>query len=135
MAWLLLVLAFSVGTCFGQAGRAELFGAIRDPAGLAVAQAKVEAEDQATMARYSALSDERGEYHLVGLPAGQFTLTVERPGFQKYRQTGIALRLADRTTINVKLVVGQPTQSVEVTAAAPLLQTASGEVSQHIDEQ
>ena len=56
------VLILSAGTCLGQAGRAELFGAIQDPAGLAVAQAKVEAEDQATMARYSALSDERGDF-------------------------------------------------------------------------
>src|ERR1700686_3192359 len=84
--------------CFGQAGRAELFGAIQDPAGLPVAKAKVEAEDQATMVRYSAVSDERGEYHLLGLPAGQYVLTVQQPGFRTYRQSGITLRLGDRTT-------------------------------------
>ena len=33
--------------CFGQAGRAELFGTIHDPSGLAVPKAKIEAEDQA----------------------------------------------------------------------------------------
>src|SRR6266849_4595994 len=60
--------------CFGQAGRAELFGAIRDPAGLPAPKAKVEAEDQATMVRYSAVSDECGEYHVLGLPAGQYVL-------------------------------------------------------------
>ena len=86
------------------------------------------------MARYSALSDDRGEYHVLGLPAGQYVLTVEQPGFRKYRQSGITLRLADRTALDVKLEVGQPTQSVEVTAAAPLLQTASGEVSLNVDE-
>ena len=37
--------------CFGQAGRTELFGTIRDPSGLPVPKAKVEAEDQATRAR------------------------------------------------------------------------------------
>src|SRR5207302_1912051 len=50
--------------CFGQAGRAELSGTIQDPSGLPVPKAKVEAEDQATMARYSVLSDDRGEYHV-----------------------------------------------------------------------
>jgi hypothetical protein len=119
---------------YGQAGRAELFGTVQDPAGLGVANARLQAEDQATMARYSGLTDERGEYHIVGLPAGEYVLQVEQPGFQSYRQSGIVLRLGDRTVLDVKLQVGQPTQSVEVTAAAPLVQTASGEVSLNVDE-
>ena len=127
-------LILTAALCYGQAGRAELFGTIQDPSGLPVAKAKVEAEDQATMARYAVLSDERGEYHILGLPAGQYVLTVEQPGFHLYRQSGITLRLADRTAIDVKLEVGQPSQSVEVTAAAPLLQTASGEVSLNVEE-
>ncbi len=68
------------------------------------------------------------------MPAGQYVLTVEQPGFRTYRQSGITLRLADRTALDVKLEVGQPSQSVDVTAAAPLLQTASGEVSLNVDE-
>jgi hypothetical protein len=120
--------------CFAQAGRAEVFGAILDPAGLAIAKAKVEAEDQATMARYAVLSDERGEYHLVGLPPGPYVLTVEQPGFHTYRQSGIILRLADRTSLDVKLAIGQPSQAIDVRAAATLLQTASGEVGANVDE-
>src|SRR5713226_3458451 len=132
---LLFGLISASSLCFGQAGRAELFGAIQDPAGLPVAKAKVEAEDRATMVRYSAVSDGRGEYHVLGLPAGQYVLTVEQPGFRTYRQSGITLRLAGRTAIDVSLEVGQPSQSVDVTAAAPLLQTASGEVSLNVEEQ
>jgi Carboxypeptidase regulatory-like domain len=133
--FILLSGLISVSTlCFGQAGRAELFGAIQDPTGLAVPKAKVEAADQATMVRYSAVSDERGEYHVLGLPAGQYVLTVQQPGFHMYRQSGITLRLADRAAIDLRLEVGQPSQSVEVTAEAPLLQTASGEVSLHVEE-
>src|SRR5215472_14035853 len=45
----------------GQAGRAELFGVIRYASGLSVPGASVQAEDQATMARYSATFDDRGE--------------------------------------------------------------------------
>src|SRR6516162_10795440 len=126
-------LVFASGICFAQAGRAELFGAILDPTGLAVPNAKVSAEDQATMVRYSAISDEQGEYHILGLPASQYVLTVEQPGFRTYRQSGITFRIADRTHLDAKLEIGQPAQSVDVTAAAPLLQTASGEVSQNVD--
>ena len=89
--------------CFGQAGKAELFGAVQDPAGLPVPKAKVVAEDQATTIRYSAVSDERGEYHVLGLPAGRYVFTVEQAGFRMYRQSGVTLRLADRTALDVKL--------------------------------
>jgi hypothetical protein len=120
--------------CFAQAGRAELFGTVLDASGLPVAAAKVEAEDQSTVARYGAVSDERGEYHILGLPAGQYVLTVRQPGFRTYRGAGIVLRLGDRISFDVTLEVGQPAQSIEVTAAASLLQTASGEVSLNVEE-
>ena len=121
---------------FGQAGRAELFGTIQDPSGLPVVSAKVEAEEQATKACFSAATGGRGEYHLIGLPTGDYVLKVEQPGFRPYRQSGITLRLGDRTAIDVQLAVGQATQqSVEVAGRAPLLQTASGEVSQNIGAQ
>ncbi len=125
--------AFAAG-CFAQAGRAELFGTIQDPSGLVVLRAKVQAEEQATLARFTAASDERGGYRLLGLPPGEYVLTVEQPGFRTYRQSGIRLRIADRTEVNVTLTLGQPTESVEVTAAAPLLESATGEVSYHVDQ-
>src|SRR6185436_19333794 len=98
--------------CFGQAGRAELFGTVQDPSNLPVRKAKVEAKDQATMVRYAVTSDELGEYHLLGLPRGQYVLTIEHPGFRLYRQAGITLRLGDRTMLDVTLEVGQVSQSV-----------------------
>src|ERR1700730_19218036 len=99
------VLLLGSVTCLGQAGRADLFGTILDPSGLPVSKAKVEAEDQATMAQYSATSDERGEYHILGLPAGQYVLTVQVTGFRMYRQSGITLRLGDKIAINVTLEI------------------------------
>src|SRR3981189_332343 len=107
----LLICVISLSTlCWGQAGRAELFGTIQDPSGLPVPKAKVEVEDQSTMVRYATVSDERGEYHVLGLPAGRYVLTVEQPGFRMYRQSGITLRLANRTGIDVNLEVGQPSR-------------------------
>ncbi len=126
-----LCFAFS---CFGQAGRAELFGAIQDTSGATVPKATVEAEDKATMIRYAANTDERGEFHILGLPAGQYVLIVQKTGFRTLRQSGIVLRLGDRIALNMLLEVGQASQSVEVTSAAPLLQTATGDVTLNIEE-
>jgi hypothetical protein len=130
----LLTVALAPIPAFGQAGRAELFGAIRDASGLSVPNAKVEAQDRATTARYQGATDERGEYHILGLPAGEYILTVESAGFRTHRQSGIVLRLGDRVALDVELQVGLPSQSLEVTAEAPLVQTGSGEVSLNLDD-
>ncbi len=120
--------------CFAQGGRTDLTGTIHDPASLPVAHAHVEAEDSATAIRYAADSDGRGEYHLLGLPAGRYALTVSREGFQTWHQTDITLRMANRATLDVRLEIGQPSQRVDVAATTALLQTASGEVSLNVDE-
>src|SRR5205807_5367152 len=78
------LLAFA-SSIFAQSGKAELSGRIQDPAGLAIARAAVTAEERATTAHFIALSDSRGEYHLLGLPAGQYRITVEQAGFRPYR--------------------------------------------------
>ncbi len=134
MRSLVVIFLASALSCFGQAGRAELFGTVKDPAGLPIPKAKITAENQATAAQYVTNTDERGEYHLLGLPPSGYTVIVEQPGFRIYRQTGITLRLGDQIALDVSLEVGQPTQSIEVNAAATLLQTASGSVNFSVDQ-
>ncbi|HEY4360187.1 MAG TPA: TonB-dependent receptor [Bryobacteraceae bacterium] len=126
---------FPALACFGQAGRAEIFGTVQDPSHAMVANAKVEAQDQATQAIYAVTTDAEGEYHLLGLPAGPYVLSVAQPGFRTYRQSGITLRVADRIGLDVSLELGQPTQAVDVKADATLLQAASGDVGFGVNEQ
>jgi hypothetical protein len=59
---------------------------------------------------------------------------VEQPGFRTYRQEGIMLRTDDRIALDIKLELGQPAQSVDVTAGASLLETATGAVSFDVDQ-
>jgi len=118
--------------CFGQAGKAELFGTIQDPQGLPVGGAKVTCAEPATGARFDVVTDDQGAYHLLGLAAGDYVLSVEKPGFGPYRQEGITLRIGDQTRLDVKLAIGAAAQSVEVNAQTTLLETASGSVSYHV---
>jgi Carboxypeptidase regulatory-like domain len=117
-----------------QAGKAELFGVIQDPQGLAVSKAKVSTQSPDTGARSEVVTGERGEYHLLGLSAGQYVLTVEKPGFRPYKQDGLTLRIGDQIHLDVKLELGQTTQSVDVTAQASLLETANGSVNYHVSQ-
>src|SRR5215472_16687928 len=97
--------------CLPQSGRAELFGMFHDPSALSVPNAKVEAEDQATMVRYSAASGEHGEYDVLGLPASNYGVTVSRPRFQTCRQPGVTIRRGDRIEHDSKREVGQTSQT------------------------
>jgi hypothetical protein len=128
-----LLTGFSA-SCFGQGGRAELFGSIQDPQGLAISQAKVTIEQPANSQRFEAVTGDSGEYHLLGLAAGLYVLTVEKPGFRPYRQEGITLRIGDQIRQDVKLELGQTTQAVNVAAQASLLETANGAVSYHVNQ-
>ena len=120
--------------CFGQAGKAELFGTIQDPFGRGTPQATVRAVGQSTNARFSGLTDEMGEFHLLGLAAGGYAVEVTKDGFRQYIQNGITLRIGDQTRLDMKLELGQSSQSVTVNAGASLLETASGSVSQHLSQ-
>ena len=133
LAVFITLLTFSA-PCLGQAGKAELFGAIQDPQGLVVTQAKVTIEEQSTGAKTDVTTDERGDYHLLGLPAGGYILTVEKTGFRPYKQDGITLRIGDQTRLDVKLSVGESSQSVEVHAETTLLETATGSVNYHVSQ-
>ncbi len=121
-------------SCYGQSGKAELFGSVHDAAGLAVAEAQVQARAVATNACFSSMTDGRGEYHLLGLPVGRYTLTIGKPRFREYRQTGIQLRIGDQISQDVQLEVGQVLQAVGVREEVSPLQTASGSVNFGVDE-
>ena len=128
-----LLLSLAAPSCFSQGGTAELFGIVQDPSRSPVPNVEVQAEGQATRAVFQSKSDDRGEYHLIGLPVGQYVLTATQAGFRTYKQSGITLRIGDRVALDVQLEIGGATQSVEVNAQAPLLQTASGSVNFSVD--
>ncbi len=111
---------------FGQAGRAELFGTVIDPAGLAVSAADVGAQNVETGASLKTTTNESGEFHFFALLPGDYQLTATKTGFMTLRRSGIRLRVADRVSLDLQLQIGEVTQSVEVSAATPLLQTTTG---------
>ncbi len=111
---------------FGQAGRAELFGTVRDPSGLPIAGVQLEALEQHTGLLAQTASNAAGQFHFFALPPGSYAITASQPRFATLRRGGIELRVADRVSLDLALQLGEISQSVVVTAAAPLLETTSG---------
>jgi hypothetical protein len=120
-------------TAWTQAGRAELFGTVRDPAGLAVAGANAELREAGTGLRQAVLTGDDGQYHFAALPPGAYSLTVRKAGFRTLERAGIELRVADRVAVDLSLILGDRNEAVDVTASAPMLETAGGAVGFVVD--
>jgi hypothetical protein len=110
---------------------ASLSGTVSDPSGARVTNATVRVSNPEKGITREYKTDSAGQFSYSLLPAGTYTLTAEAPGFTTTKQQGIVLRVGDSVTTNVVLTIGTSEQ-VTVTAAAPLLQTESANVSTEV---
>jgi hypothetical protein len=115
-----------------QSDRGAITGTITDPAGAMVPNAPVEAKNINTGAVYQAASSNTGNYTLAQLPAGTYQIIVAMSGFKQYVRTGLTVMVAQTLRVDVKLEVGSISDTVTVSADAPLLKTESGELSHNI---
>jgi hypothetical protein len=76
---------------FAQVSNSRLGGVITDPAGKAVSAASIVAVNDTKGVRFSTLTDDQGSYVLLSLPPGEYTVTVEAPGFRKAVLSGVIL--------------------------------------------
>ncbi|HEY1240408.1 MAG TPA: TonB-dependent receptor [Bryobacteraceae bacterium] len=118
-----------------QSDRGTITGTVSDPAGAVVANAAVEARNTETGGTYPVSASGTGNYTIAQLPAGTYEVTVTVPGFKKLMRGGLVVQAAQAIRVDVTLEVGNTTESVTVEAAAPLLKTESGELSNTIATQ
>src|SRR5215471_6037156 len=131
---LLLPFLFGVSMLSAQESRGQIIGRVSDPSGAVVAGAGVHALNLATNVSTSATTSETGDYTLPFLVAGEYQVTVEVQGFKTYQRRGIPVRIQDSVTLNVTLQLGSATESVEVTAEAPVLESSTASMGQVLDQ-
>jgi hypothetical protein len=96
--------------------------------------AKAALTSEETGARREATTDDDGFYQLLGLTPGTYSLEVSAPIFKRYQTTGIQLTLDQNLRSDVQLEVGAVTESVQVSAAATLVDTRSATLSGVVDD-
>jgi hypothetical protein len=114
---------------FGQSNFATLTGTVTDSSGAAVARASVEAVNQGTNFRYTAQSDDAGNYLMVNLLEGVYRLKVTAAGFQDSVVESLPLASRASQRVDMKLQVGQVATTVEVSGAAALIETETAKIS------
>jgi hypothetical protein len=105
----------------------NIVGTVTDSSGAVVPAANVLAVNQGTGLSLKTTTGSSGLYALNSVPIGQYELTVTLPGFETYQRPDIPVISGETVTIDVSLRVGQMTQTVQVTATAPLLDTGASE--------
>ncbi len=114
---------------------ASLAGTVLDPSGAGLKGAKVTVTNGATGSERSAISDDAGRYNLVGLPPGQYKISVDGgPNFEVHKIDSLVLTVGDSVTRDFKLGLHGQIQSVEVIAEAANVETTKTDVSQTVEQ-
>jgi hypothetical protein len=126
--WLIAAFLLAQLPIQAQEARATLLGRVSDASDAVIAGAKVTATNVDTGVSFVSATNRSGDYLFPLLVPGPYTINVESAGFRGYTRSGVIVRVNDQVTIDVVLEVGQTSQTVNVTAEAPLLDTSSASI-------
>src|SRR4051794_26584731 len=117
------VLCLLSAAAFSQTITGSITGTVSDSSGAVIPNARITATSIGTNLSSSTLSNSAGVYNLPFLPIGEYRVTVEVTGFKKTEQGPFTLEVNQVARIDPKMEIGEMTQSVNVGAVAPILQT------------
>jgi hypothetical protein len=128
-----LILLAASSVSFAQT-TSQLMGTITDASGGVVAEARVTAVSEETGSRRDASSNAQGLYTIPALLPGRYRLEVEKQGFKAVTRGGIVLEVNQVARVDVAMTLGAVSERVEVTAAPPLVDSASSSLGQVIEQ-
>ncbi|MEX2264334.1 MAG: carboxypeptidase regulatory-like domain-containing protein [Bryobacteraceae bacterium] len=110
---------------FAQLDSGSIVGSVLDASGAVVPAARVVVQHQGTSSTVELVSDGNGNFIAPVLPVGLYRVSVSASGFKTQVTEDVPLRVSDRIRLNFTLEPGAVSESVTVTGAAPLVDTAS----------
>src|SRR5438309_11814 len=117
-----LLLIYNVAPGLAQVERASIVGKITDKSGASMAGVAVTVTNESTNTSVPVSTDDAGAYTAVNLIPGSYTVNASRSGFRPVVFRNFVLQVGQSARLDIIMEVGNVEQTVEVTAAAPLLQ-------------
>jgi len=133
MSTVLLLLFLCAPPLHAQVDTGTILGTVTDASGAAISGAKVTLTNEGTSAALSTTTAPDGSYKFTPVKIGSYKLTTSFQGFQTITQTNVVVNVGTDVVINFNLKPGAVTQTVEVVAAVPVLQTQNASVGQVVD--
>ena len=116
-----------------QVAGATISGTVTDASGSVVPGAQVAIRDTATAVSRSVTTDSAGFYSAPNLQPGTYEVSASASGFSTAVQSGVNLTVGAQQILNIKMQVGQVTETVQVTGEAPAVQLESSSISSTIE--
>lgn len=111
----------------------EITGSVTDSTGAVVPGAAMRATNVGTNVITDTLTNEAGIYRILSLIPGTYSISAERTGFKKFVRENVVVNVGTVVRVDATMEVGEVTDTVTVTGAAPMLKTETVDVSQTID--
>ncbi|MFI5096561.1 MAG: TonB-dependent receptor domain-containing protein [Candidatus Acidiferrales bacterium] len=128
-----LALLFAASPLFAQVDAGAILGTVTDQSGGAINGAKVVLTSEGTGASVTFTTSSDGGYKFSPVRIGSYKLDVTFQGFQATTTKGVVVNIGAEVVQNFSLRPGSVTQSIEVTATAPLLESQDASVGQVVD--
>jgi hypothetical protein len=130
--WALLLLA---GIAFGQVDRSGLSGTVTDSSGRLLPQAHVTVIENTTGMRRETVSDSTGNYSILQLPVGVYTVTFAHQGFKKIEFLDVEQVIGRTRTLDVAMQAAGGEERVHVSSASALIDRDTGAVTGLIERE
>lgn len=131
---ILLFACTSATLAQSQATTGNIEGRVVDPNGAAVPGANVTATNQETGFEKTATSDSEGNYRVIQLPPGPYTVKAAGPGFSQMELRDVTVTVGSKTPLDLNLSIGGASGSVTVTSDPPVVETTRTSVSTTINQ-
>ena len=131
-AVIVLIALLTVQSIFGQT-TSQINGTVSDKTGAVVSGATVRVTNVETDVTREATTDASGSYSLPLLPPGRYRVNIQREGFRPVVQENVTLEVNQVARLDFSLELGAVTESVQVTSAAPLIESDTSAIGQVIE--
>lgn len=126
---LILLITAALSQASAQATSGTITGVVRDPQGGAVPDAAVKITEVNKGVSFDTNTNDLGYYTHARVPPGAYSLKVEKAGFKTFVRENLLLSVDSTVRMDVTLTLGQVTEEVVVTAAAPIVKSERADVS------
>lgn len=115
---------------FGQVIKGSISGSVIDPQGAVVSGAQVKARNVETGVVFTTVTDNAGLYRLNLLPVGTYSVQITNAGFKTATQGNVIVAAGRDTGLSaIKMTIGEASTTIEVSAAAPLIETTQAQIT------
>jgi hypothetical protein len=117
----------------GQETSGSVRGEVTDPSGASVPKAQIELRNVDTGVISKQESGAQGQFVFNLVPPGNYVVRVTAAGFRTVTVSGVLVEINKNTVANIRLEVGVVTETVQVSAAAPGIETSSAQVGTNVE--